>query len=190
MIDPIIVALTGASGIGYGLRLLNVLTDLNYQIHLIISEGAEVVAQVEENFDLKTLQTNNKIKIFSEENIAAPTASGSFKSLGMIICPCSVKTLGLIANGIEINLIVRAASVCLKEKRKLILVPRETPFSLPIIKNLEKSLLAGATILPAMPGFYHKPKTISDLQNFIVGKILDQFEINHNLYQRWGTNIK
>ena len=187
MVYPIIVALTGASGIGYGVCLIDVLLELGYEIDLIISEGAEIVAKVEEGINLQKYSSDPKITLFDENNIAASIASGSFLTAGMIICPCSIKTLGLIANGLELNLIARAASVCLKEKRKLVLVPRETPFSLPIIENLKKAFLAGAIILPAMPGFYYKPKTIDDLKNFLVGKILDTMGIEHQLYKRWGT---
>lgn len=183
----IIVALSGASGIGYGIRLIDSLLDLGYKIHLIISVGAEIVARVEEGIEINKYKENSNVKVFSEGNIAASVASGSYLTNGMIICPCSVKTLGLVANGLELNLIARAASVCLKERRKLVLVLRETPFSLPIIENMKKAHLSGATILPAMPGFYNKPKTILDLQNFIVGKILDQFEIDHSIYERWGN---
>ncbi|OLS23546.1 MAG: putative aromatic acid decarboxylase [Candidatus Heimdallarchaeota archaeon LC_3] len=182
----IIVALTGASGIGYGLKLIDVLLNLHYNIHLVVSKGAEIVAKIEEGIELDRYKENKNIQVFSENNIAASIASGSYLTNGMIICPCSVKTLGLIANGLETNLIARSASVCLKERRRLVLVIRETPFSLPIIENMKKAFLAGATILPAIPGFYHKPKTIEDLQNFLVGKILDQMEIEHNLYKRWG----
>lgn len=184
---PIIVAITGASGIGYGVRLIDVLLELGYTIDLIISEGAETVAKVEEDINFAEYSNNHQITMFNENNLAASIASGSFLTSGMIICPCSIKTLGLIANGLELNLIARAASVCLKERRRLVLVPRETPFSLPIIKNLEKAFLAGAIILPAMPGFYHKPKTIDDLKDFLVGKILDTMAIEHNLYRRWGS---
>ncbi|MHA1990750.1 MAG: UbiX family flavin prenyltransferase [Candidatus Hodarchaeales archaeon] len=183
----IIVALSGASGIGYGIRLIDSLLDLDYKIHLIISTGAEIVARVEEGIEINKYSENPNIKIFSEDNIAASVASGSYLTNGMIICPCSVKTLSLVANGLEINLIARAASVCLKERRRLVLVLRETPFSLPIIENMKKAHLSGATILPAMPGFYNKPKTILDLQNFLVGKILDQFDIDHSVYERWGS---
>jgi 4-hydroxy-3-polyprenylbenzoate decarboxylase len=187
VMNKIIVALSGASGIGYGLRLIDTLLNLKFQIHLIISNGAEIVAKVEEGVRLSKYKENPNIKVLSEENIAASVASGSYLTNGMIICPCSVKTLGLVANGLEINLIARAALVCLKERRKLVLVLRETPLSLPVIENMKKAHLSGAIILPAMPGFYNSPKTILDLQNFLVGKILDQLDIEHDVYKRWGS---
>ena len=115
----------------------------------------------------------------------AGPASGSFKLDAMIVCPCSMKTLSAIANGYGDTLTSRAASCILKEGKNLILVPRETPLSLPFIQNIEKINLAGATILPAMPGFYYKPKEIDDIVDFIVGKILDQLNINHSLFERW-----
>lgn len=183
---PLIVGITGASGIGYGLRLVEALAKFHKKPYLILSKSAEVVTKVETDIELEKI-VNLASKVYDPENIAAEVASGSFKVGGMIVCPCSMKTLGLIAHGIESNLIVRAALCQLKENRKLVLVPRETPISLPIIENMKSALLSGATILPAMPGFYHKPKTIMDLENFIVGKILDQFDINHNLFKRWGS---
>lgn len=184
---PLVIGITGASGIGYGLRLVESLVKYHKKPYLILSKSAEVVTKVETDFELSQI-TNLAKKVYSPENIAAEIASGSFKVGGMVVCPCSMKTLGLIAHGIEDNLIVRSALCQLKEGRKLVLVPRETPLSLPIIENMKSALLSGAVILPAMPGFYHKPKSILDLENFIVGKILDQFNIEHNLFTRWGSN--
>jgi 4-hydroxy-3-polyprenylbenzoate decarboxylase len=186
--DSLVVAITGASGIGYGLKLIEALTKYHKAPYLILSDSAEIVTKVETDYDLSKIKKLAK-KVYSQENIAAEIASGSFKVGGMVVCPCSMKTLGLIAHGIEINLIVRSALCQLKEGRKLILVPRETPLSLPIIENMKQAFLAGAIILPAMPGFYHKPKTILELENFIVGKILDQFDINHDLFKRWGDKF-
>ena len=185
--EPLVVGITGASGIGYGIRLIEALEKYHKAPYIVLSESAAIVTRVETDFDIEKVKKIAK-KVYSPENIAAEIASGSFKVGGMVVCPCSMKTLGLIAHGIESNLIVRAAMCQLKEGRKVVLVPRETPLSLPIIENMKQAFLAGAVILPAMPGFYHKPKTIADLENFIVGKILDQFEIDHDLYQRWGTD--
>lgn len=182
---PLIIAITGASGIGYGIKLVEALAKFHEKPYLILSDSAEIVTKVETDYDL-TLVKKNALKVFSPTNIAAEIASGSFKVGGMVVCPCSMKTLGLIAHGIESNLIIRSALCQLKEGRKLVIVPRETPISLPIIENMKLCLLAGSVILPAMPGFYHKPQTIMELENFIVGKILDQFNIEHDLFKRWG----
>ena len=122
---------------------------------------------------------------YDNKNLFAAPASGSFQLDGMIVCPCSMKTLSAIANGYSDTLISRAASCCLKENKKLILVTRETPLDLPGIKNMLAAKEAGSVILPAMPGFYHKPKKIADLVDFIVGKILDQLDVNHSLFKRW-----
>ncbi|MHA2363143.1 MAG: UbiX family flavin prenyltransferase [Candidatus Hodarchaeales archaeon] len=185
---PLIVALTGASGIGYGIRLIQALIDHHYPPYLILSRSAEIVAKVELKIDITPYKKLVK-KVYSNENIAAEVASGSFvvnNTAGMCICPTSMKTLALIAHGIEMNLIVRAAMCQLKEGKNLVLVPRETPLSLQIIENMRLACLSGAILLPAMPAFYQQPKNIEDLEKFIVGKILDQFRIPHDLYRRWG----
>ena len=184
--EPLIVCITGASGIGYGVQLVKALDKYHKPPYLILSKSAEIVAKSETNIDLKSLKNNVK-NIFNISNIASPVASGSFKVGGVVVCPCSMKTLALIAHGIESNLIARTVLVQLKEGRKTVLVPRETPLSLPNIDNMRNAHLAGAIILPAMPGFYHRPKTILDLEKFIAGKILDQFNINHDLFERWGS---
>ena len=135
----------------------------------------------------KTFSQLKKYADFYYENsdMFAGPASGSFKLDSMVICPCSMKTLSAVANSYGDTLSSRAAICILKEERKLILVPRETPFDLAIIENMKKAKLSGATILPAMPGFYHKPKKIGDLVDFVVGKILDQLDIKHSLFKRW-----
>lgn len=186
-IDPIIVCLTGASGIGYGIRLIKALVKFHTPPYLILSKNAELVAKAEMGIDLSEIKKLAK-KTYFHENMASEVASGSFRVGGIVVCPCSMKTLGLIAQGIESNLIVRSVMCQLKEGRKTIIVPRETPLSLPIIENMKIVLLSGAVILPAMPGFYHNPKSIKDLENFIVGKILDQFNIKNDLFKRWGSN--
>jgi len=180
----ILLGIGGASGSIYGIRLLEELVKTDNEIHLIVSDGAKKIMEHETSYSFGDLK---KMVNFCYENndfFAAP-ASGSFKLDAMIVCPCSMKTLSAIANGYGDTLTSRAASCCFKEERKLILVVRETPLDLPGIKNMLSAKQAGATILPAMPGFYHKPKKIEDLVDFVVGKILDQFNIKHSLFKRW-----
>lgn len=184
ILDEIIIALTGSSGIQYGIRLVEYLNKMEYPITVIVSEGAKKVAKYETEINIENW-INEIPKVEKNDNLASAIASGSYKTAGMIIIPCSSKTLGLIANDIEINLITRAAMCQLKEGRPLIIVPRETPISLPYIMNLKKCVEAGVKVVPAMPGFYHKPENINDIIDFIVGKTLDQLNIEHNLFRRW-----
>jgi 4-hydroxy-3-polyprenylbenzoate decarboxylase len=180
----LIVAITGCSGVIYGVRLLEACRKLGIETDLIVSQAAEKLLELELGKtikDIRKLATRN----YSQDDLAAPLASGSVKTDGMIIAPCSMKTLGAIASGIADNLITRAADVTLKEGRSLVLVPRETPLNLIHLENMVRLKLAGATILPAMPGFYHEPKEISELIDFIVGKILDVLGVEHKLYRRW-----
>jgi 4-hydroxy-3-polyprenylbenzoate decarboxylase len=180
----LIVAITGCSGVIYGVRLLEACRKLGIETDLIVSQAAEKLLELELGKtikDIRKLATRN----YSQDDLAAPLASGSVKTDGMVIAPCSMKTLGAIASGIADNLITRAADVTLKEGRPLVLVPRETPLNLIHLENMVRLKLAGATILPAMPGFYHEPKEISELIDFIVGKILDVLGVEHKLYRRW-----
>ena len=181
----ILLSIGGASGSIYGIRLLEELLKAGNEVHLIVSEGAKKIIEHETDYIFQKLKKKANFCYDNSDMFAGP-ASGSFKIDAMVVCPCSMKTLSAIANGYGDTLTSRAASCCLKEERKLILVPRETPFDLPGIKNLLSAKQAGAIILPAMPGFYHKPKKIDDLVNFIVGKILDQLKINHSLFKRWS----
>jgi len=179
-----IVGITGASGIIYGIRLLEVLKDKKIETHLILSKNAEAIAQHEMEV------VRNKIEVladhaYSPDALTAPIASGSFPADAVVVVPCSMKTLASIANGYADNLLCRAADCALKEGRKLILVIRETPLNIIHLKNLVKAAEGGAIILPAMPAFYHKPKSVNDLVNFVVGKILDNLMVKHNLYKRW-----
>jgi 4-hydroxy-3-polyprenylbenzoate decarboxylase len=173
----IALAVTGASGLQYGVRLNEVLIEEGHEVVLIRGSGAQAVAE-EEGVDLPEFD-------FDYKDVGAGPASGSHRVDGMIVAPCSLKTLGEIANGIGGNLVSRAAEVMLKERRKLVLVVRETPLSLIAIGNMEKVALAGGVILPACPGFYSKPETAGDLVDFVCGKTLDQFGIGHKLFKRW-----
>ena len=191
----LIVGITGASAGIYGVRLLEVLTEhKDIEVHLTISaSGAralseELQIQVDlNNFELESLigVSSSRVIYHHESDIAAPIASGSFRTEGMIVVPCSMGSIAAIANGISRNLIQRAADVCIKEKRPLVMVPRETPLSPIHLENMLKLSRLGVCILPAMPGFYHFPKNVDDLLNFIITKILDQFDIDTKLIQRW-----
>jgi flavin prenyltransferase len=182
--DKIVIGFSGASGIIYGIRLLEVLHSINIQTYLIISEWAK------KNIVIETPKTVEYVKSLSSVNydnskLDASVSSGSFLHDGMVIVPCSMKSLSSIANGYDDTLISRAASVTLKESRKLILVPRETPLSRIHLENMIKVQEAGAIILPAMPGFYHNPSSIDQIVDHLVGKILDQLKIKHELFKRW-----
>jgi len=179
-----LVSIGGASGSIYGVRLFEELKKSGNETHLVISSGAKKIMEHETNYTYDKLKDKADFCYENNDLFAGP-ASGSFHLDGMIIVPCSMKMLSAVANGYSDTLSSRAASCCLKEGRKLILVVRETPLDLPGIKNMLAAKQSGATILPAMPGFYHKPKKIDDLIDFIVGKILDQLGISHSLYKRW-----
>ena len=180
----ILLSIGGASGSIYGIRLLEELIKSKVELHLIVSNGAKKIIEHETNYTFEDLKKKADFCYDNSDMFAGP-ASGSFKIDAMIVCPCSMKTLSAIANGYGDTLTSRAASCCLKEERRLILVVRETPLDLPGIKNMLSAKQAGATILPAMPGFYHKPKKIEDLVDFVVGKILDQLKMDHSLFKRW-----
>ena len=179
-----LLSVGGASGSIYGVRLLEELKKSGNEIHLVVSHGAKKIMEHETNYTYDKLKDKADFCYENNDLFAGP-ASGSFHLDGMIIAPCSMKTLSAVANGYSDTLSSRAASCCLKEDRKLVLVVRETPLDLPGIKNMFAVKQSGATLLPAMPGFYHKPETIDDLVDFIVGKVLDQLDIRHSLFKRW-----
>lgn len=180
----LVIGMSGASGVIYGVRLLQVLKDFNIETHLIMTNSAKEILRLETDYQVHEVEALAS-KSYNINDIAAPMASGSFKFDAMVIVPCSMKTLAGIATGYASNLLLRAADVALKEHRPLILVIRETPLNIIHIRNMLIAAKAGAIILPAMPGFYHNPKTIQDMIDFIVGKILDQLGLEHNLYERW-----
>jgi len=181
----LIIGITGSTGVIYGVRLLEVLKEKNIRTHLIITEWAKKCLAMETSFTVdyvKSLATS----VSDEANMASSVSSGTHKIDGMIVAPCSMKTLSSIAVGYDETLIARAAGVTLKESRKLVLVTRETPLTAINLENMLKLARLGVVILPPVPGFYTKPKTIDDLVDHTVGKCLDQFNIEHNLYKRWG----
>ena len=181
----LIIGITGSTGVIYGVRLLEVLREKNIQTHLIITEWAKKCLAMETNFTVDYVKSF-ATSVSDETNMAASISSGTHKIDGMIVSPCSMKTLSSIAVGYDETLIARAAGVTLKESRKLVLVTRETPLTAINLENMLKLARLGVVILPPVPGFYTKPKTIDEIVNHTVGKCLDQFNIEHNLYKRWG----
>jgi 4-hydroxy-3-polyprenylbenzoate decarboxylase len=219
----IVLAITGASGSIYAIRLLEVLIEADRHVHLTISHSAKVVLKQELGFDVDldkfklssvlvgdedspkraslppavadvfsgaaeaALGRSGRVTYHHCDDMNAPIASGSFLTGGMVVCPCSGSTLGAVVNGVSGNLIHRAAEVHLKERRKLIVVPRETPLSAIQIENMRRADGAGAIVLPATPGFYHGVQSLGDLVDFVVARICDQLGIDHSLVRRWGT---
>jgi len=181
----IILAVTGASGMPYAVALAKEISgDPTLELHLILSDAARKVLELESDVTADELIAMAH-SAYPQDDLAAGPASGSWRHLGMIVCPCSMASLAAIANGLGSNLIHRAADVALKEGRKLVLVPRETPFNEIHLRNLLAAKQAGADILPASPGFYSKPKTIDDLTGFIAARALDLLNIPHTLSKRW-----
>jgi 4-hydroxy-3-polyprenylbenzoate decarboxylase len=193
------LALTGASGMPYGLRLLECLLGAGVRVYLLYSPAAQIVAKQECDLVLparagdaeRALGTRfgaaaGRLHVFGREDWMAPVASGSNPADAMVVCPCSMGTLGAIAGGLADNLIERAADVMLKERRPLVLVPRETPLSAIHLENMLKLARAGAVILPPAPGFYDRPQTVAELVDFVVARVLDQLGVAHALGPRWG----
>ena len=180
----LIVAMSGASGVIYGIRLLQALKDEGVETHLTLSGWAEKNIEFETSFKVEEVK-RMATYVYDVNDLSAPITSGSYPSSGMVVIPCSTKTLAAIANGYSQNLIHRSAEVMLKEKRPLVICPRETPLNQIHLENMYRLARAGAIIFPLSPPFYHKPKTIDDLVNQIVGKILDLFNIESKLLKRW-----
>ena len=201
--NDLVLAITGASGSPYAIRLLEVLIRAGRTVHLVISPAAvevfdreigRTIQLGEKEFQLATLLGEraasldlSRVKYHHYRNFQAGIASGSFLTGGMVVCPCSMGTVAAIAHGVSGNLIHRAADVHLKERRKLVIVPRETPLGLIQLKNLTAVAEAGAVVLPAMPAFYQLPKSVDDMVDFIVARICDQLQVEHSLLARWGT---
>lgn len=198
--NTISLAMTGASGAQYGLRLLECLLQAGRRVYLMISAPGQVVIGMETEFKLpgrpveiqRVLSgrygaNKGQLQVFGREEWTAPVASGSSSPDAMVICPCTMGTLSAVASGASKNLIERAADVILKEGHKLVIVPRETPFSVIHLENMLRLARLGVTVLPANPGFYHKPAGINDLVDFVVARILDQLGVDHEISQRWGA---
>ena len=195
----ITLAITGASGMPYGIRLLEMLLANGNHVYLLYSQAAQIVAQqemkltlssrakeTEEFFCQRFKAAKGQLRVFGREEWFAPVASGSNPADSMVICPCTMGTLAAVAAGLGQKLIERAADVMLKEKHKLILVPREMPFSSVHLENMQKLVRCGAVILPANPGVSHHPKSVQDLVDFVVARILDHLGVAHSLIPRWG----
>lgn len=181
----LIVGITGSSAPHYGIHLLRSLQELgSVEVHLVLSEQGRENIKLEAGLDPGSVVGLADV-VHDPRDYTAAISSGSFITMGMVIAPCSMSTLGSIANGITNNLLVRAADVTLKERRRLVLVPRETPLSLVHLRNMVAVTEAGATVLPPMPAFYHDPHSIDDLIAQTTGKVLDQFGISHHLFKRW-----
>ncbi len=201
MSKTICLALTGASGLPYGLRLLECLLAADCRVQLLYSQAAQVVARQEMGFELPSRPAEakaallariftvdpEKLAVFGREVWVAPVAAGASPPDAMVICPCSMGTLAAVAQGLSDNLIERAADVVLKEGRKLILVPRETPFSVIHLENMLRLARAGAVILPPSPGFYTHPQSVADIVDFVVARVLDQLGVAHTLVKPWGN---
>jgi len=199
--STITVALTGASGMAYGLRLMECLLAADQRVWLLYSQAAHIVAKQELDLVLPPRAQDaehlfaerygtrpGQLQVFGREDWFAPVASGSNPGDAMVICPCSMGTLAAVAAGLADNLIERAADVMLKERKKLVLVPRETPLSSIHLENMLRLTRAGAVILPANPGFYHRPANVQDVVDFVVARVLDQLGVAHELTARWGSS--
>jgi len=200
--NPITVALTGASGMQYGLRLLQCLLSTDTEVYLLVSKAARAVLAWEMDlqvpagaraaadlFAQRCGARPGRLRVFAAEEWTAPIASGSGAPGAMVVCPCSMGTLAAIALGTSENLIARAADVVIKEQRQLILVPRETPFSAIHLRHMATLAELGAVILAACPGFYHRPRTVEDVIDFIVARILDHLRVPHDIPVRWGQIV-
>lgn len=186
---PLVVAITGASGVVYGVEMLKALKEVGQPTHLILSEAAV------QNIDIETDYRADEVRrladtVYSNKDVGAAVASGSFRTMGMIVAPCTIKTLSAIANSFTYNLVIRAADVTLKERRRLVLMVRETPLHRGHLELMMRAADQGAVILPPMPAFYHHPQTIMDLVRQSIGKALDQIGIEHNLFRRWSGRLE
>jgi 4-hydroxy-3-polyprenylbenzoate decarboxylase len=180
----LVVGISGATGAIYGIRTLQTLKACQIESHLVLTDSAKRTIEMETTFTVKEVE-NLADYVHDNRDIGASISSGSFKTDGMLIAPCAIKSLSALANSYNESLLVRAADVILKERRKLVIIPRETPLHIGHLKLLMAVAEMGAVILPPMPAYYHMPKTIDDIINQTVGKALDQFNVDHQLFKRW-----
>ncbi|MBK5102276.1 MAG: UbiX family flavin prenyltransferase [Desulfobacteraceae bacterium] len=185
MPQPIVIGISGASGVIYGVRMLGLLKDKGFETHLIISEAGKKNIEIETSYQASEVAAMASYT-YDNDDIGAGLASGSFLTQGMVVIPCTIKTLSGIANSYTDNLLVRAADVTLKEKRKLVLMVRETPLHKGHLRLMSMAADMGAHILPPIPSFYHQPKTIDDIIDQSIGKVFDYLGIAHDLFRRWG----
>jgi 4-hydroxy-3-polyprenylbenzoate decarboxylase len=184
----IVIGISGASGVIYGVRILSLLQEKDFETYLIISEAGKKNIEIETSYRVSEVEGMATFT-YDNKDLSAALASGSFLTEGMVVVPCTIKTLSGIANSYTDNLLVRAADVTLKEKRKLVLVVRETPLHKGHLRLMTTAADMGAHILPPVPSFYHQPKTIDDIINQTIGKIFDYLGIEHDLFRRWGQNL-
>jgi 4-hydroxy-3-polyprenylbenzoate decarboxylase len=182
----LVVGITGSTGVIYGIRMLRALREQSVETHLVITEWAKKCILMETDYKLEDVKSLAS-QYSDDSNLASGISSGTYRTDGMIVIPCSMKTLSGIANGYDETLVARAAGVTLKESRRLVLVPRETPLTAINLENMLKLARLGVTILPPVPGFYTRPKSIDELIDHTIGKCLDQFDVEHDLYKRWGS---
>ena len=187
MTKRIVIGISGASGVTYGVRMLELLGEMDFETHLIISKAGRLNIEIETDYQPDAIEAMADFT-YDHKDMAASLASGSFLTEGMVVVPCTIKSLSGIANSYNENLLVRAADVTLKEKRKLVLVIRETPLHVGHLRLMTLAAEMGAHLLPPVPSFYHQPKTIEDIIDQTIGKVFDYMNIEHDLFKRWGEN--
>lgn len=189
MTKRIVIGISGASGVTYGVRMLELLRETDFETHLVISNAGRLNIEIETRYQPAEVEAMADF-IYDQKDMAASISSGSFLTRAMVVIPCTIKSLSGIANSYNENLLVRAADVTLKEKRKLVLVIRETPLHVGHLRLMTRAAEMGAHILPPVPSFYHQPKTLDDIIDQTIGKIFDYIDIEHDLFQRWGEQRK
>ena len=189
MTKRIVIGISGASGVIYGVRMLELLKETDFETHLIISESGRLNIEIETGYKPRDVEAMADF-VYDHKDMAASLSSGSFLTEGMVVIPCTIKSLSGIANSYNENLLVRAADVTLKEKRKLVLVVRETPLHIGHLRLMTLAAEMGAHLVPPVPSFYHQPETIEDIIDQTIGKIFDYFGIEHDLFRRWGAEKK